>query len=93
MFAYKTVKGWLTTDRPPPKAEKAILERIGSIALTDDRLAALAVAVASADDPSVTLEGLVQGVIRGEDVSVLLKGLLQDGSAKEEAPSPRKGRR
>ena len=66
-----------------------VLERTRSVELTPDRIAALAVAVASAEDPFETLEELVQGVLDGEDISDLLKGLLGNASAKDKRSSSR----
>ncbi|CAM9399155.1 unnamed protein product [Ascophyllum nodosum] len=71
------------------EAEKVVLERTRSVELTPDRIAALAVAVASAEDPFETLEELVQGVLDGEDISDLLKGLLGNASAKDKRSSSR----
>lgn len=48
-----------------------------------ERLAALTVAVASADEPSVTLETLCRSVMDGVDVGVALKDLLDEGKKKD----------
>ena len=60
------------------QAKNGILERTGS-ALDPERLAALAVAVASSEQPSVTLGNTCQSLLDGMDVSDVLDGLLDTG--------------
>lgn len=63
------------------QAESAVRERTGSV-LSPERLTALAVAVASAEDPLATLEKLCVSVLDGVDVGVVLKELLDDRKGK-----------
>lgn len=56
-----------------------MLEKTGKMGLSSDRVTALAVAVASSDDPTATLEKVCGSVLGGIDVFVALKDLLDGG--------------
>ncbi|CAM9357852.1 unnamed protein product [Ectocarpus sp. 13 AM-2016] len=73
------------------EAEKAVSERTRGVLEDPERLAALAIAVASADEPSVTLETLCRSVLDGVDVGVALKDLLDEGKKKDKDGSKKKG--
>ncbi|CAN0048775.1 unnamed protein product [Ectocarpus sp. 12 AP-2014] len=73
------------------EAEKAVSERTRGVLEDPERLVALAVAVASADEPSVTLETLCRSVLDGVDVGVALKDLLDEGKKKGKDGSKKKG--
>lgn len=60
------------------QARSGILERTGS-SLDPERLSALAIAVASSEQPSVTLGNACQSLLEGMDVSDVLDGLLKTG--------------
>lgn len=60
----------------------AVSDRTGSILEDPDRLAALAVAVASSEEPLATLETLCQSVLDGVDVGTALEALLDNGKKK-----------
>lgn len=62
-----------------PQAEKAVSERTKGVLDDPDRLAALAVAVASSEEPLETLETLCQAVLDGVDVEAALRSLLDKG--------------
>lgn len=61
------------------QAKKAVSERTGGTLDDPDQLAALAVAVASSEEPLATLETLCQSVLDGVDVGAALKALLDQG--------------
>eukprot|EP00903_Cladosiphon_okamuranus_P015073 g13943.t1 len=72
------------------EAKKAVSERTESVLDDPDQLAALAVAVASSDEPLATLETLCQSVLDGVDVGTALQALLDRGkkadNGREAAP-------
>ncbi len=68
---------------PRGQAEKAVSERTRGVLDDPDRLAALAVAVASSEEPLETLETLCQAVLDGVDVEAALRGLLDKGKKQD----------
>ncbi|CAM9609671.1 unnamed protein product [Scytosiphon promiscuus] len=75
------------------EAKMAVSERTGSLLLEEpDRLAALAVAVASSEEPSVTLDTLCRSVLDGVDVGDALKGLLDSGKNKKKDDDDKEGK-
>lgn len=58
-----------------------------------ERVTALAVAVASADRPSATLEKLAGQVLGGAKVEVVLKDLLSDGKGSTDSAKSKKASR
>ncbi|CAM9170898.1 unnamed protein product, partial [Ectocarpus fasciculatus] len=73
------------------EAEKAVSERTRGVLEDPERVAALAVAVASADEPLATLETLCRSVMDGVDVGVALKDLLDERKKKDRDGSKKKG--
>lgn len=72
--------------RVPPhssQAKKAVSDRTGNVLDDPDQLAALAVAVASSDEPLATVEALCRSVLDGVDVGTALKALLDRGKKKD----------
>ncbi|CAM9707912.1 unnamed protein product, partial [Laminaria digitata] len=72
-------------------AKNGILERTGS-ALDPERLSALAVAVASSGQPSVTLGNACQSLLDGMDVSDVLDGLIDTGKDDKKGAKGSRGR-
>ena len=72
------------------QAKSGILERTGS-ALDPERLKALAIAVASSAQPSVTLGNACQSLLDGMDVSDVLDSLLDAGKDDKKGAKGSKG--
>lgn len=73
------------------QAQQAVSERTGSVLDDPDQLVALAVAVASSDEPLSTLETLCQSVLDGVDVGTALKALLDRGKKRDSKGCVREG--